>query len=92
MVCKLTVNKPTDTRNVTLRLNPGTKIQAIYDRDEISEESYCNYELNNRYREQIIESGLICSGWEGEVVQAREQRFRDEGAPLGILGLAAGGE
>ncbi len=45
------------------RLLPGTKARAAYGDEEIVYERHRHrYEVNNRYRAQLEEAGLICSG------------------------------
>lgn len=43
-------------------LKPGTKAYEAYGQDEISERHRHRYELNNEFREQLEENGLIVSG------------------------------
>ncbi len=44
-------------------LKHGSKIQSIYNREMINERHRHRYEVNNRYVEQLTESGLQFSGW-----------------------------
>ncbi len=43
-------------------LVPGTKAQAAYGSDDIAERHRHRYELNNMYREQLEQAGLLTSG------------------------------
>jgi CTP synthase len=45
------------------RLLPGTRARAAYGDEEIVYERHRHrYEVNNRYRAQLEEAGLVCSG------------------------------
>jgi len=44
------------------KLKTDTKIQSIYNSDQISERHRHRYEFNNAYREQIEQAGMIASG------------------------------
>ena len=46
----------------TCYLQSGTAAHAIYGSDTITERHRHRYEFNNRYREQLVESGLVISG------------------------------
>ncbi len=58
------------------RLMPGTKAQAVYGRDEVIERHRHRYELNNEFRPQLEEAGLIASGTlpDGSLVEICELR------------------
>jgi CTP synthase len=43
-------------------LKPGTLASRVYGRHEISERHRHRYELNNAYRPQLEEKGIVCSG------------------------------
>ncbi len=43
-------------------LQPNTKTRQIYHQNQISERHRHRYEVNNKYRDQLIKSGLIFSG------------------------------
>ena len=44
------------------RLTPGTKARAAYGTDQISERHRHRYEVNNKFRRQIEEKGLVIAG------------------------------
>lgn len=44
------------------RLENGTKAYAMYGKEEISERHRHRYEVNDKYREELIEKGLIIAG------------------------------
>lgn len=44
------------------RLAPGTKVAAAYDADLIFERHRHRYEVNNDYRQQLVDAGMIISG------------------------------
>lgn len=44
------------------QLQAGTRARALYGKDEISERHRHRYEVNNRYRQQLVEAGLTVSG------------------------------
>lgn len=44
------------------KLAPGTLAQSIYGQDEISERHRHRYEVNNSYRQQLQENGMVLSG------------------------------
>jgi CTP synthase len=58
------------------RLVPGTKAHAAYGRDEVVERHRHRYELNNEFRPQLEEAGLIPSGTlpDGSLVEICELR------------------
>jgi len=58
------------------RLVPGTKAHAAYGRDEVIERHRHRYELNNEFRPQLEEAGLIASGTlpDGSLVEICELR------------------
>ncbi len=60
--------------NYPCRLQPGTLAQRIYGQDEILERHRHRYEVNNSYREQLAQAGLIFSGLspDGELVEMIE--------------------
>lgn len=62
------------------RLKPGTKAQACYGKEEISERHRHRYEFNNALRKKLEEKGLIFSGeWEEtglmEIVEVKGHPF-----------------
>jgi CTP synthase len=44
------------------RLRPGSRVAAIYGKEEVSERHRHRYEVNNAYRDILAEFGLRCSG------------------------------
>jgi CTP synthase len=44
------------------KLTPGSRVQQIYQADEVSERHRHRYEVNNTYRKQLQEYGLRCTG------------------------------
>jgi CTP synthase len=44
------------------KLSPGSRVQQIYQADEVSERHRHRYEVNNKYRKQLQEYGLRCTG------------------------------
>ena len=58
------------------RLVPGTKAQAAYGRDEVIERHRHRYELNNEFRDQFEQAGLLASGTspDGSLVEICELR------------------
>jgi CTP synthase len=57
-----------------VELAGGTKTRDIYDDDVIHERHRHRYEVNNQYREQLVEHGLVVSGTfqEGRLVEIVE--------------------
>ena len=56
------------------RLAPGTKAMEAYGQDEIVERHRHRYELNNRFREQLVACGMVFSGIspDGKLVEMME--------------------
>lgn len=52
-----------------VHLKPGSRVRAIYQRQEVQEEYFCNYEVNPQYESQLEAAGLIFAarGPRGEV-------------------------
>ncbi|MDD2910934.1 CTP synthase [Petrimonas sp.] len=46
----------------TCQLKKGSKVNAIYNKTEISERHRHRYEFNNAYRDEFEAAGMICSG------------------------------
>jgi len=46
-----------------IRIRRGTRAWEAYGRDEVSEQYFCNYEVNPAYREELEAAGLVLSGW-----------------------------
>ena len=44
------------------RLGPGTRVRECYGEEIVYERHRHRYEVNNRYRQVLEESGLVCSG------------------------------
>ncbi len=64
---------------LTIRLTPGSRGHALYGRDVIEEEYFCNYEVNPAFREAIERSDLritgVGDGGEIRIVERPEHRF-----------------
>src|SRR5690606_37453388 len=60
----------------TARLAPGSRAAEIYDSNEISERHRHRYEVNNAYRERLIEAGMVISATspDGDLVEMIELR------------------
>ena len=62
-----------------VRILPGTRLYSAYGREEVSEEFFCNYEVNPDYRKALELAGLRVSavGEAGEVraVELPAHRF-----------------
>ena len=54
----------------TIHVEPGTQLYAIYGRQEVREEFFCNYEVNASFESNFIAAGLRVSG-RGEQAEAR---------------------
>jgi CTP synthase (UTP-ammonia lyase) len=54
----------------TIHVDPGTQLYAIYGRQEVCEEFFCNYEVNASFEANFIAAGLRVSG-RGERSEAR---------------------
>ena len=77
----------------TVHILPGTRLYGIYGREEVSEEFFCNYEVNPEYREALEQAGLRVSavGEAGEMraIELPANRFfvatlfQPQLAPLG---------
>jgi CTP synthase (UTP-ammonia lyase) len=63
----------------TIRLKPGSRGFEIYGQKEISEEYFCNYELNPAYRPRLEAAGLEFTGFgsqgEARVAELPGHRF-----------------
>jgi CTP synthase (UTP-ammonia lyase) len=62
-----------------IRIEPQTGLSSIYDRSEVHEEYFCNYEVNPEFEKALPQSGLRVSGRgpQGEIraVELRGNRF-----------------
>jgi CTP synthase len=60
----------------TARLQPGSRAAEIYGASEISERHRHRYEVNNKYRDPLMESGMTVSGTspDGNLVEMIELR------------------
>ena len=45
-----------------VRIRPGTRAHQLYQREEIDERYFCNYEMNPKYQAQFEASGLHITG------------------------------
>jgi CTP synthase (UTP-ammonia lyase) len=46
-----------------LTIVPGTRFAGIYQKSEVQEEYFCNYEVNPIYQGRLQEAGLRVSAW-----------------------------
>jgi CTP synthase (UTP-ammonia lyase) len=73
VVCEIPNRAPGAPRlsgNVAgIRIQPGSRLHAIYGRDQTEEGFFCNYELNPEYEPQLETRGLrfVARGTQGEV-------------------------
>ncbi len=53
------------------KLIPGTVVKALYGEDVVYERHRHRYEVNNKYRQQLVDAGLVISGTspDGELVE-----------------------
>ena len=62
-----------------VRIERGSLAHSIYQRDEVQEEYFCNYEVNPQYESRFQEGGLaiVARGPQGEVraVELPKRRF-----------------
>lgn len=62
-----------------IRIQPGTRLAAIYGREQAAEEYTCNYEVNGDYLERFERAGLRTAAWgkggECRAVELPEHRF-----------------
>ena len=56
------------------RLREGTLARRVYDREQISERHRHRYEVNQKYRDALVEGGLVVSGMspDGKLVEMVE--------------------
>ncbi len=62
-----------------VRIKAGSRLHAIYERQEIQEQYFCNYEVNSRFEPEFERAGLRIVAWgpQGEVraVELPDHRF-----------------
>ena len=62
-----------------IRIRPGSYLHAFYNKDAVTEEFFCNYEVNPEFEESIIEAGfaIAARGENGEIraIEAPKHRF-----------------
>lgn len=82
MACAVPDRKPGAPRlsgGLRIRLVPGSRAHAIYERDVIDEEYFCNYEVNPEYHTTLEQSDMRITGLgpEGEirVIELPSRRF-----------------
>ena len=44
-----------------IRLRPGSRLESIYQKSVISEEFFCNYEVNAEFEWAMVEAGVLVS-------------------------------
>ena len=63
----------------TIRITPGSHAHQVYKQQEVTEQFYCNYGLNPRFRDKVEKGKLKITGvdLEGEVriVELSDHRF-----------------
>jgi len=62
-----------------IRIRPGSYLHAFYNKDVVTEEFFCNYEVNPDFEGGIIEAGfaIAARGEDGEIraIEAPKHRF-----------------
>jgi CTP synthase (UTP-ammonia lyase) len=62
-----------------IRIRPGSYLHSFYNKDVVTEEFFCNYEVNPDFEGSIIEAGftIAARGENGEIraIEAPKQRF-----------------
>ena len=61
VACAVPNRAPSDPRLIgagRLRIESGSLLHAIYGRDEVNEEYFCNYEVNPEYETKLQAAGL----------------------------------
>ena len=62
-----------------LRIQPGSRLSAIYRASEVEEEYFCNFEVNRQYLRELESSGLRLAAFDdnGELraIELPEHRF-----------------
>lgn len=62
-----------------IRIRPGSYLHAFYNRDVVTEEFFCNYEVSPDFEGSIIEAGfaITARGENGEIraIEAPKHRF-----------------
>ena len=62
-----------------IRIRPGSYLHAFYDKQSVTEEFFCNYEVNPEFEGPIIEAGftIAARGEQGEIraIELSNHRF-----------------
>jgi CTP synthase (UTP-ammonia lyase) len=62
-----------------IRLRPGSYLQSFYQQDTVTEEFFCNFEVNREYEWAAIEAGfpIVARGAQGEIraIESPTHRF-----------------
>jgi CTP synthase (UTP-ammonia lyase) len=62
-----------------IRIRPGSYLEGFYKKEVVTEEFFCNYEVNPEFEGSIIEAGFVIAarGENGEVraIEAPKQKF-----------------
>jgi CTP synthase (UTP-ammonia lyase) len=62
-----------------IRIRPGSYLEGFYKKDTVTEEFFCNYEVNPDFEGAIIEAGfaIAARGEKGEIraIEAPKHRF-----------------
>ena len=62
-----------------IRLRPGSYLQSFYKQDVVTEEFFCNYEVNPEFEWALVEAGfpIVARGAQGEAraIEAPAHRF-----------------
>lgn len=77
-------NQPADARKLSgvipeIRLRPGSYLQSFYNKDKVSEEFFCNFEVNPDFEWAAIEAGfpVVARGSQNEIraIESPTHRF-----------------
>jgi CTP synthase (UTP-ammonia lyase) len=62
-----------------IRIRPGSYLQAFYKKDVVTEEFFCNFEVNPEFEWAVIEAGfpIVARGAQGELraIESPTHRF-----------------
>ena len=62
-----------------IRLRPGSYLQSFYKQDNVTEEFFCNYEVNPEFEWALVEAGfpIVARGAQGEAraIESPAHRF-----------------
>jgi CTP synthase (UTP-ammonia lyase) len=66
-------------QTMDVSIDPASRAAAIYGGTRAQEQYYCNFGLNPEYRDQLVEAGLLISGFDAEgearIVELPEHPF-----------------